>query len=161
MRMVNSENHRLGELENSNLKFKAKLEAKGLARACCVILICGLLYGGILAQERPCKPRRHAKLPFVKDSTYHKARKKLIAAGWQPLRTKSSNETPDTTSGNGPLFWQKEYFELEACSGTGVAACAFLFKDAYGNRLRVTTEGEELPEEKSYARVTGYRFVCE
>ena len=49
----------------------------------------------------------------------------------------------------------------EVCSGTGVAACAFLFKDAYGNRLRVTTEGEELPNEKSYARVNGFRFVCD
>ena len=59
------------------------------------------------------------------------------------------------------MFWSKGYVELEACSGTGVAACAFLFKDAYGNRLRVTTEGEELPEEKFYARVSAYKFVCE
>lgn len=128
------------------------------------ILFCSVLFGNVLAQEKPCKPQRHARLPVVKDSTYHKARKKLIAAGWQPLRTTSANVAgtdPDITSGNGPLFWRKGYVELEACSGTGVAACAFLFKDAYGNRLRVTTEGEEVPDEKFYARVNGYRFVCE
>lgn len=124
------------------------------------ILICCLLPVIAVTQEKPCKPRRHAKLPFVKDSTYHKARKKLIAAGWQPLQTKSSDD-PDVTSGNGPAFWRKGYVELEACAGTGVAACAFLFKDSHGNRLRVTTEGEELPEDKSYARVSGYKSVCE
>ena len=52
-------------------------------------------------------------------------------------------------------------FAQEACSGTGVAACAFLFKDVYGNRLCVTTEGEEVTREKSYARVSGFQFVCE
>ena len=128
------------------------------------MLFFGVMSGNVVAQDKPCKPRRHAKLPVMTDSTYHKARKKLIAAGWQPLRTKSANEAttdPDITSGNGPLFWGKGYMELEVCSGTGVAACAFLFKDSYGNRLRVTTEGEEVPDEKFYARVTGYKFVCE
>jgi hypothetical protein len=72
-----------------------------------------------------------------------------------------ANTDPDIKYGNGPLFWRKGYVELEACSGTGVAACAFLFKDAYGNRLRVTTEGEEIPRLKSYARVSGVRFMCE
>ena len=87
-----------------------------------------------------------------------------MAAGWQPLRTKSVNEADadsDISYGNGRLFWRRGYVEVEACSGTGVAACAFLFRDAYGNRLRVTTEGEELPRQKAYAVVTGFRFVCE
>ena len=135
-----------------------------MKKASLAILLFGLSFSIVPAQEKPCKPRRHAKLPMVKDSSYHKARKKLIAAGWQPVRTKSDTHAtsdPDVTSGNGPLFWRKGYVELEACSGTGVAACAFLFKDAYGNRLRVTTEGEEVPGEKFYARVNGYRFVCE
>ena len=42
-----------------------------------------------------------------------------------------------------------------------VSVCAFRFKDVYGNRLRVTTEGEEVPRWKSYARVSGFQFVCE
>ncbi len=117
-----------------------------------------------LAQTKPCQPLRHARLPAISELIYSRARKKLLAAGWQPLQTKSFNdadEDPDIKSGNGPLFWTRGYVELEACSGTGVAACAFLFKDAYGNHLRVTTAGEELPEEKTYARVTGFQFVCD
>jgi hypothetical protein len=88
----------------------------------------------------------------------------LLAAGWQPFQTKSFNEAdedPDIKHGNAPLFWKRGYVELEACAGTGVAACAFLFKDAYGNQLRVTTAGEELPKEKTYARVTGFQLVCD
>ena len=117
-----------------------------------------------LAQDGPCQPRRHAKLPLITELTYSRARKKLLTAGWQPLQTKSFNEAkedPDINNGNGPLFWKRGYVELESCSGTGVAACAFLFKDAYGNHLRVTTAGEEIPKEKAYATVTGFRFVCD
>ena len=124
------------------------------------ILICILLSSSVLAQGKPCKPRRHAKVPGLKNFTYHKARKKLQAAGWQPLQTKSASDS-DVSYGNGPEFWRKGYVEIEACAGTGVAACAFLFKDTYGNRLRVTTEGEELPREKSYARVAGVKFLCD
>jgi hypothetical protein len=92
--------------------------------------------------------------------TYHAARRRLLAAGWRPLRTKKADD-PGVTSGNGPLFRRKGYVELEACAGTGHAGCAFLFKDRFGNRLRVTTEGEELSGGEAHAAVNGYRFVCE
>jgi hypothetical protein len=136
-----------------------------MKRALLAVLVCSLVAGIALAKDKPCQPRRHARLPAITELTYHKARKRLLAAGWQPLQTKSFNEAdtdPDISDrGNGQLFWRRGYVEVESCSGTGVAACAFLFKDAYGNRLRVTTAGEELPKEKAYARVTGFRFVCE
>lgn len=124
------------------------------------LLVLLFFSSAMLGTMQPCKSRRNAKLPRVKDYTYHKARTKLLAAGWQPLQTHSSSDS-DVSRGNGPLFWRKGYVEIEACSGTGVAACAFIFKDAYGNRLRVTTEGEELPSEKSFARVNSLRFVCD
>ena len=117
-----------------------------------------------LGQGAPCRPRRHARVPAIKELTYHKARKRLRAAGWQPLQTKSADGAdtdPDISNGNGLLFWRKGYVEVEACAGTGAAACAFLFKDARGNRLRVTTEGEESPKGKYYAIVNGFRFVCD
>jgi hypothetical protein len=135
-----------------------------MKRAHLVVFILGFATNIALGQDKPCQPHRHAKLPPIIELTYPKARKKLLAAGWQPLQTKSVNEAeedPDIRYGNGLLFWRRGYVEVEACLGTGVAACAFLFKDAYGNRLRVTTAGEELAKEKSYARVTGFRFVCE
>jgi hypothetical protein len=140
------------------------LEEKQMKRIWLAVLICGLATGIALAQDKPCRPHKHAKIPAITELTYHKARKRLLAAGWQPLQTKSFNEAdtdPDISEGNGRLFWRRGYVEVESCSGTGVAACAFLLRDAYGNRLRVTTAGEELPKEKAYARVSGFRFVCE
>ena len=128
-----------------------------------VFLICGFATPNILAQEKRSSPARHARLPAITELTYHRARKKLLAAGWLPLRTKSFNEArsdPDVSYGNGQIFWRRGYVEVEACAGTGAAACSFLFKDAYGNRLRVTTAGEEFPRRKIYASVTGFRFVC-
>ena len=128
------------------------------------VLFCSLAANIALSQGTPCRPAKHAKLPAITELTYHTARKMLLAAGWQPLRTKPMSATasdPDIANGNGPTFWKKGYVEIESCSGTGVAACSFLFKDAYGNRLRVTTAGEELPKEKAYAHVTGFGFVCD
>jgi hypothetical protein len=127
-------------------------------------LVCGFAVGTVLTQDKPCSPAKHAKIPAIAELTYHRARKKLLAAGWQPLRTKSFNlarTDPDISYGNGQLFWRKGYVEIESCAGTGVAACSFLFRDAYGNRLRVTTAGEELPRQKMYASVTGFSFVCD
>jgi hypothetical protein len=109
-------------------------------------------------------PKKHAKLPVITEQTYAIARKKLLAAGWQPVQSISYNEAnknPNTAYGNGNIFWKRGYREIEFCSGTGVAACGFLFKDVYGNRLRVTTAGEEIPRQKAHAKVTGYQFVCD
>lgn len=138
--------------------------ASAMKKVWLTILTGALLPGSVLTQQPPCQPHKHAKLPAITDFTYHKARKRLLAVGWQPVRTKSFNEAstdPDISHGNGRLFWRKGYVEVEVCSGTGVAACSFLFKDPYGNRLRVTTAGEEVPRRKYYARVTGVKFVCD
>lgn len=107
-----------------------------------------------------CKPAVHAKLPTMARLSYHQARAKLLAEGWQALQTKAPDD-PDIAYGNGSLFWHKGYVELEFCAGTGVAACSFLFKDKYGTTLRVETAGEEIPASKALARVVRYRFVCD
>ncbi|RYY83793.1 MAG: hypothetical protein EOO15_20715 [Chitinophagaceae bacterium] len=116
------------------------------------------------AKEQHCSPKKHASVPALTDMTYHKARKILLAKGWQPQQTKSYNtaaDDPDISSGNGKVFWDSGYIEVEACAGTGVSPCAFLFSDVYGTKLRVTTIGEEDPGSKAYAIISGYRFVCE
>ena len=116
-----------------------------------------------IAAEEPCKPTKHANVPTITNFTYHKARSALLKAGWQPVQTKSHNmvsEDPDVSSGNGAEFWGKGYIEVESCSGTGVAACAFLFKDIYSNKLRVVTAGEEDSKLKAFALVSGFNFVC-
>ena len=110
-----------------------------------------------------CMPAKHAKLPLIINMTYHRARPRLLAAGWQPHPTIHHNEAsknPATSYGNGEIFWKKGYWEIEDCAGTGLAPCIFLFEDVYGNRLRVSTAGEEYPRQKIFAKVTGYKFVC-
>jgi|GEM_PF-5469616 len=70
-------------------------------------------------------------------------------------------KVPVVTGWNGPIFWKAGFLELEACSGTGLGFCAFLFNDAYGNTLRIVTAGEELQDPPSHAIVQNYKFVCE
>lgn len=128
-----------------------------------MLLLCVLTVNIDFAQA-PCAPSKHSKLPTITDLTYAKARKKLLIAGWQPFRTIHHNDgdkNPDIAYGNGQLFWKRGYREVESCSGTGIASCSFLFEDVYGNRLRVTTAGEEILKQKSYAMVTSYQFVCD
>lgn len=133
---------------------------KTLLASLTLIFSCSL----VVASQTTCTPAKHARLPAITEQTYHRGRARLLKAGWQPYQTIHHNEGTKNVSiryGNGPAFWKQGYRELEACSGTGLAACAFLFEDAYGNRLRVTTAGEEIPKEKAFARITGYRFVCD
>lgn len=110
-----------------------------------------------------CNVTKHSKIPSLNGLSYHKARTLLLSAGWQALQTKPNipaKDDPDIGYGNGKEFWSRGYIEVEACSGTGLARCSFLFSDVYGNRLRVVTAGEEIPKEKESAKVTGWKFDC-
>lgn len=122
-------------------------------------------FGAMVKAQSKCQPKKHAKLPVIIGLTYHTGRKKLLALGWQPKQTISANEAStdiNTAYGNGEIFWKKGYWEVEACSGTGLGHCSFLYTDAYGNILRVVTAGEEhIQRPRSYARIQFYKFVCE
>lgn len=133
-----------------------------MKRICLAVFLCAFSICAAQAEDKPCRPAKHAPVPEIKGLTYHSARQSILAAGWQPVQTHDgADDDPDTSSGNGEIFWKKGYVEIEACAGTGVAPCAFLFKDVHGNKLRVTTQGEETPEEKHYATVNSFYFVCE
>ena len=116
----------------------------------------------VSAQE--CKIDKHTPIPNLNGLSYHRARARLIAAGWQPYQTISNVPTQQEANliqyGNGEVFWKRGYRELENCLGTGDAACTFLFADVYKNRLRVITAGEESAKDKVYASVTRWSFVC-
>ena len=89
-------------------------------------------------------PNDQPAIPKIYDKTYDVARKLLIKAGWLPnKRLPIHGESAEMQSGNGPIFWQRGYWELEACSGTGSAHCLFEFIDPTGRLLEVVTEGEE------------------
>lgn len=89
-------------------------------------------------------PSDQPPIPKIYDKSYDVARKLLIRSGWLPnKRLPIHGDEADVQSGNGPIFWQRGYWELEACSGTGSANCLFEFVDPTGRLLEVVTEGEE------------------
>ena len=97
----------------------------------------------------------------IKGLAYHDARPKIIAAGWQPLQTfqeGTEEYKQGVTAGEGQLFWNKGYHELQTCTGGGPSYCAFLFQNKSGDRLRVVAKGEEWVPAGSFARVAGCRF---
>lgn len=111
--------------------------------------------------KKPCPTPNHAKVPAIAEFTYHKARKAILAAGWQPLVTVRYQDVDQELFGQAKGFWEKGYREIESCAGSGLVPCAFSFSDAYGNTLRVITTGEEKPSIKAYARVSSFEFVCQ
>jgi len=70
---------------NRNFCMKKTLLPR-LAMAWLLIAIIQLLPFTALAENKICYPTKHAKVPIVNELTYHKARKKLLATGWQPSR---------------------------------------------------------------------------
>ena len=98
------------------------------------------------------------RIPVINGKPYDVARKLLIKEGWQPnLRHVSYGGEPEVQFGNGPLFWKKGYWEMETCSGSGLAECLFEFIDPSGRLLTVTTAGEEAEDGKYHASV---KFVA-
>lgn len=93
-----------------------------------------------------------SQIPQVKGLTYDAARKKIMAAGWQPRRQPSRYGQSDRIQGNGQTFWKKGYTEITDSSGTGRAFCRFEFQDRRGRILTVMTAGED-PNGKYHAVV--------
>ena len=99
------------------------------------------------------------KVPPIKGKDYAEARKILINNHWKPVKTIILDEDGDSPnlSGNGRIYWPKGFYEVENCSGSGLAVCTFIFKDKNNNKLRVVTDGEEFPEENIQASVHSYK----
>ncbi len=110
-----------------------------------------------------CPVTNHTEVPVITGLTYHDARDLLLEAGWQPVKSIHYNdiENSNISYGNGALFWNKGYIELESCAGTGLSPCLFDFSDIYSNSLKVVTVGEESPKDNIYASVDRYWLACE
>lgn len=101
-------------------------------------------------------------VPRIYDLPYDEARALLIETGWIPARNHHLHgQSVEVQSGNGPIFWDRGYWELEACSGTGAAPCVFRFFDPSRRVLVVTTEGEEDENGRYHARVARYSLETE
>jgi hypothetical protein len=96
-------------------------------------------------------------VPQVYGRTYDEARTLLIQAGWIPAKHHwLYGDSIQVKSGNGPVFWERGYLELDACAGTGAANCRFRFIDPSGRVLVVVTEGEAAGDSSYHATVTRY-----
>jgi hypothetical protein len=94
-------------------------------------------------------------IPKVYGKSYDAARRILIKSGWIPNKQEGIHGSDvETQSGNGPIFWQRGYWELDSCSGTGAAHCKFEFLDPSQRMLVIITEGEEDPDGTYHATVS-------
>lgn len=98
--------------------------------------------------------KREATVPQIGGLGYDQARKLLIEKGWTP--TRHAGDAMRVTTGNGPVFWKREYREVDACAGTRTAPCLFRFSDASGRVLVVVTEGKEASDGSAHATVALY-----
>ena len=98
-------------------------------------------------------------VPKIYGATYDAAREILIKEGWQPdKRPMTHGDSAGVKSGNGPIFWEKGYWELDSCSGTGLAQCRFEFIDPSQRILVIITEGEEAEDGEYHAEVSRVFF---
>lgn len=98
-------------------------------------------------------------IPKIYGTSYDVARELLIREGWQPDKKHMSHEnSAGVQSGNGPIFWKRGYWELDSCSGTGLAHCLFEFFDHTERVLVVVTEGEEAEDGEYHATVSRVFF---
>jgi hypothetical protein len=96
-------------------------------------------------------------VPKIYGLSYDDARKLLIQSGWIPAKNHwTYGQGVEVQSGNGPVFWARGYWELDACAGTGAAHCLFKFFDPSRRVLLITTEGEESDAGEYHAKVTRY-----
>lgn len=88
-------------------------------------------------EVEPAKFKLSQPLPMLRqDSPYAEVRQALINAGWQPVtHSYLSPSDRDRAERSG-------YPELQACSGTGLGFCSFIFSAANGQKLRVITAGQ-------------------
>ncbi len=97
------------------------------------------------------------RVPDVKGKSYDEARKMIIADGWKPVAQEDEVAMAPggvATSGNGKIFWERGYVEVDACAGTGLGQCAFTFFDGGGMNLFVVTVGEQKEDNSENATVS-------
>lgn len=89
---------------------------------------------------------------FETDEAYGHVREKLIQMGWEPVVSPESDTCweGDVRCTNRP--------EMEACSGTGIAPCVFVWrKENY--TLRVYTVGEDAEVEGGDAQFSSLEMI--
>ncbi len=99
-----------------------------------------------------------AQVPRLESLDLPEARKRLLAQGWRP-RTVGAREGED---GIRDALVRGGYPEVEECSGTGMGYCNFLYENAAGANLTLTTGGESDPEgdRPTWPGTAGFGVQC-
>ena len=80
---------------------------------------------------------RHSEQPLIINMPYSEARQVILKSGWTPV----TNTAPDEEVGaRVPHFRELGYVEVDACSGTGMGYCKFIFQNEKGLFLSVITQ---------------------
>jgi hypothetical protein len=99
-----------------------------------------LRHGVFIEDTAPTDPvcGATAVVPNIYDQDIRRARRKLIAAGWQPVRPSEK-----LLGGMDEQLKRQGVVEVESCAGTGWSPCAFNYRHNRGFRLRVVSAGED------------------
>ena len=95
----------------------------------------------------------------VIDMPYYEARKIILNNGWTPAQTERSDF--DAEYGLPHFYYDAEYTEVLACSGTGMGYCTFKFHNEKGEYLKVTTQGGDYSPDDEHPPTVIYIGVSE
>lgn len=89
-------------------------------------------------------------IEITKGEAFFSAREKIIKSGWKPIKTYSKFEDGELENEFGEAFTykQKNYLEIESCSGTGEQYCIFNYQKNNAC-LKIVTQGLYDPETNS------------
>lgn len=93
----------------------------------------------------------NVRLSMKEGKLYSAARKILMADGWTPINNYQNLSEIDREHN---VVKNLRFYEMEACSGTGMGYCNFIFTNKTGKILTITTYENEETE----PRVSGYRI---
>ena len=96
-------------------------------------------------------------LPHInQNQSYRALRQELIDMGWQPATFELENEFETVRN---HIHQVEGWHEIEACSGTGLGFCKFIFQDEQGNQLSITTVNNDpvFPASERY-RIYGWDY---
>lgn len=119
----------------------------------------GLELAALPAMDNYCGGR--AKLPRLERLDLPVARERLLTQGWRPDRP----EADEGEDGMRETLRGLGFPELEGCAGTGMGYCNFHYRNAAGDRLKLTSAGEYMAAEGERAevywpKVAGYGVQC-
>ncbi|MDE2474673.1 MAG: hypothetical protein KGO48_06475 [Alphaproteobacteria bacterium] len=99
--------------------------------------------------------------PLRKGESFLDARAALLNAGWLPVRIdkRMADGTRENQFGDGRLFFNAGFIEVQECTGTGTNPCILNYQKD-GMCLRLVTEGEYLPERGSIPDVLFWSDDC-